>query len=80
MKIVMAKTASDLLRAGTSAQAAAEACVRLLAERAKGTGGLILLDREGRPGFAFNTPRMACGFISAGGEVVTGVESPGCVH
>lgn len=62
MRIVMAKTAADFLRSGQTSQQAAEACVRLLAERGKGTGGLILLDREGRPGFAFNTPHMACGY------------------
>ena len=38
MKIVMAKTAVDLLRNGRSAQQAADDCVRLLAERTGGTG------------------------------------------
>jgi len=64
MKIVMAKAAVDFLRAGKTAQEAAEACVRLLAERAHGTGGLILLDRTGQPGFAFNTTRMAFGYVA----------------
>lgn len=67
MKIVMAKTAVEMLRAGQSAQAAAEACVRLLATRGQGTGGLILLDRAGRPGAAFNTPRMAYAYYTADG-------------
>ena len=82
MKIVMAKTAADLLRgpgvgallaAPLSPQAAAEACVRLLADRVGGRGGLILLDRNGRPGFAFNTPRMAYGYLAADGSVVVSV-------
>jgi len=30
-------------------------------KRTHATGGLILLDRHGNPGFAFNTPRMAYG-------------------
>jgi beta-aspartyl-peptidase (threonine type) len=73
MKIVMAKTAADFLRPlaggpGLSAQQAADAAVRLLAERGGGTGGLILLDREGRPGFAFNTPNMACGWVWENGS------------
>lgn len=63
MKIVMAKTAVDLLRAGRPPQAVAQECVQLLASRAGGTGGLVLLDREGAPGFAFNTPRMAYAYI-----------------
>ena len=82
MKIVMAKTAADLLRgpavgallaAPLSPQAAAEACVRLLADRVGGRGGLVLLDRNGRPGFAFNTPRMAYGYLAADGSVVVSV-------
>ncbi len=69
MKIVMAKTAADFLRppsggAPLSSQKAAAAAVRLLAERAGGAGGLVLLDKEGRPGFAHNTPRMAYGYVA----------------
>ncbi len=70
MKIVMAKAAVDLLRAGQPPRAAAEACVRLLAERAKGAGGIILLDRDGQPGFAFNTPHMACAYVAPDGSPV----------
>ena len=70
MKIVMAKTATEFLRAGQAPQAVADACVRLLAERARGTGGLILLDRTGRPGLAFNTPRMASGYVTADSSFV----------
>lgn len=81
MKIVMAKTAVDLL--GRSLQAndsmadlanqAAQTCVRLLAERGRGTGGLILLDKEGNPAFAFNTARMAYGYVDSAGTFITGV-------
>jgi beta-aspartyl-peptidase (threonine type) len=49
-------------------QFAADACVRKLAHRAHTTGGLILLDREGRPAAAFNTPRMACGYVRSDGS------------
>ncbi|MGH9682665.1 MAG: isoaspartyl peptidase/L-asparaginase [Candidatus Acidiferrales bacterium] len=80
MKIVMAKMAVDLLsdpralsphRDGsgpvTIGQAVADACVRKLAHRAHTTGGLILLDCEGRPAAAFNTPRMAYGYVQRDG-------------
>ncbi len=70
MKIVMAKAAVDLLRAGHPPRAAAEACVRLLAERVKGAGGIILLGRDGQPGFAFNTPHMACAYVASDGSPV----------
>ena len=81
MKIVMAKMAADLLtdpqalgphreKSGTNslAQAVADACVRKLHHRAHTTGGLILLDREGHPAAAFNTPRMAYGFVDPSGS------------
>jgi L-asparaginase / beta-aspartyl-peptidase len=94
MKVVMAKTAVDMLRtsvvtatapderllgadAGTIApveqepvvaQRVAESCVQLLARRTQGTGGLILLDRHGVPGAAFNTSRMAWGCVLPDGS------------
>src|SRR5437879_10263801 len=81
MKIVMAKTAVDFLRRDSSneeekrtvAQQAVQNAVQLLAERGRGTGGLILLDRFGTPAFAFNTPRMAYGFVNPDGSFVTAV-------
>jgi beta-aspartyl-peptidase (threonine type) len=88
MKIVMAKTAVDLLRSRVTCvdpNAAADACelssadlaareaVHLLGKRTHATGGLILLDRHGNPGFAFNTPRMAYGYVAMDGNFVTAV-------
>jgi beta-aspartyl-peptidase (threonine type) len=87
MKIVMAKTAVDFLRqseicvdsaAGascelTTASVAAKEAVHLLAKRTRGHGGLILLDRHGNPGFAFNTPRMAYGYVALDGNFVTAI-------
>jgi beta-aspartyl-peptidase (threonine type) len=73
MKIVMAKSAVEMLRAGRSAEEAAHEAVRLLAARTGGTGGLILLDRNGTPGLAFNTPHMVWGIASADGTFRAGV-------
>jgi beta-aspartyl-peptidase (threonine type) len=110
MKIVMAKTAAELLRcappsqhdcpvpdkpSGVSAQLvtenhsaasastpcgenfqamlAAREAVHLLARRTHAIGGLILLDCEGNPGFAFNTPRMAYGYVAEDGSFFTAV-------
>jgi beta-aspartyl-peptidase (threonine type) len=87
MKIVMAKTAVDLLRRpatcvdpsttescdDSAADLAARDAVHLLARRTHATGGLILLDRNGNPGFAFNTPRMAYGCVAPDGTFVTSV-------
>jgi beta-aspartyl-peptidase (threonine type) len=73
MKIVMAKTAVEMLRAGRSAEEAAHEAIRLLAARTGGTGGLILLDRNGTPAFAFNTPHMIWGIASPDGSFRVGV-------
>lgn len=81
MKVVLAKAATDLLRQPVNsgenpaeiADRAAREAVKLLAQRGRGTGGLILLDRNGNPGYAFNTPHMAYGFVNATGSLVTGV-------
>lgn len=69
MKVVLAKTAVDQLRAsGAKAQQVADDCIRLLATRTEGTGGLILLDRKGNPAAAFNTPNMAWGCVRPDGS------------
>jgi beta-aspartyl-peptidase (threonine type) len=88
MKIVMAKTAVELLRRPetcvdpslaadacnlSTANLAAREAVHLLAKRTHATGGLILLDRLGNPGFAFNTPRMSYGYVAIDGNFVTSV-------
>ena len=87
MKVVLAKTAVDLLRQRaicvdspaasscdvSSADMAAREAVHLFAKRTHATGGLILLDSHGNPGFAFNTPRMAYGFVAPDGTFVTSV-------
>jgi beta-aspartyl-peptidase (threonine type) len=59
MKIVMAKSAADLIEKGQDPQAAAGNVVRLLSERTDGTGGLIVIDRAGRMGVAYSTPDMS---------------------
>src|ERR1700694_4348487 len=87
MKVVLAKTAVDLLRQRaicvdspaasscdvSTADMAAREAVHLFAKRTHATGGLILLDSHGNPGFAFNTPRMAYGFVAPDGAFVTAV-------
>jgi L-asparaginase / beta-aspartyl-peptidase len=56
--LVWAKTAADMVGAGIEPQAAADAAVELL-ERERVRGGLIIADRLGRLGIAWNTPQMA---------------------
>ena len=70
IRLLLARRALDFIGGGMSAQAAACAAIRLLSERVGGSGGLIVLDGEGRVGYARNTPTMAHAFI------VESMESP----
>jgi beta-aspartyl-peptidase (threonine type) len=73
MKVLLAKTATDLIGAGHDPMAAARAAIDVLARRVGGLGGCILLDGQGRVGFAFNTPRMAYAYRTEAGDVVVGI-------
>jgi len=87
MKVVLAKSTVDLLRRPatcvdtrpniscgmSAADLAAREAVHLFAKRTHATGGLILLDRHGNPGFAYNTARMAYGFVAPDGSFLTAV-------
>jgi beta-aspartyl-peptidase (threonine type) len=70
IRLVLARRALDFLATGYSAQAAASAAIRLLDNRVQGSGGLILLDAEGRVGYARNTLTMAHAFIREGMDSV----------
>jgi beta-aspartyl-peptidase (threonine type) len=69
MKVVMSKTTCDYISRGLDAQQAAESAVKLLAERVKGLGGVIVVDAQGRIGMAHNTPRMAHAYVMADGAI-----------
>jgi L-asparaginase / beta-aspartyl-peptidase len=72
MRLVLGKWVVDRVAEGEAPQAAAEAGIERLGVRLGAHGGLILLDRRGRPGVAFNAERMAWG-IRSGLETKAGV-------
>lgn len=78
IKVVMSKTACDLVARGLGAQHAAEAAVKTLAGRVNGLGGVIVVDRLGRLGAAHNTPRMAHAYVGTStcgaGEIVARIQ------
>jgi beta-aspartyl-peptidase (threonine type) len=59
MRVALAKAAVDAMRAGALPEDAARRAIQRLGARVGGTGGLILVDRDGRLGFARNTATMA---------------------
>lgn len=66
IRLLLAKRVADYLAAGLSAQGAATTAIRLLSERTAGEGGLIVLDSQGRVGYARNSATMAHAFMSDG--------------
>jgi len=71
IRTVLAKSAVDLLKAGVDPQSAADQAVTLLAEKTGSTGGLILIDRHGKIGYARNTTHMPVCWITNFGQPTT---------
>lgn len=63
-RVVLSKFAVDALAHDRHPNDAARAAVEMLASRVGGTGGVIMVDRFGRVGLAFNTPRMAYAYLT----------------
>ena len=61
---------TDLIGAGHDPMTAARQAIDILARRVSGLGGCILIDRAGRIGFAFNTPRMAYAYRVEDGPIL----------
>lgn len=71
IRVVLAKSAVELLKAGNEPQAAARQAVELLEKKTGSTGGLILVDHLGRIGYARNTSHMPVCRIADGGRVAS---------
>jgi len=67
IRLVLAKGACDLMRAGQSAQQAAENCIRRVNDRIrlKSSMGLIAVDTQGRIGVAHNTPNLCWAYMTS---------------
>lgn len=74
IRVVMAKTALDLLRSGKLVHEAASMAVDILRARVDGEGGLIMVDRLGRVSYAYSTKALARAYMTEGmDEPVVGV-------
>lgn len=73
IKIVMAKAICDRMAKKTAPKAAINQALNELRKRVGGFGGAIAIDRTGRVGLAFNTPRMAFAYSNVQGDIVTGI-------
>jgi beta-aspartyl-peptidase (threonine type) len=68
--VVLAKTAIDFLSEDRHPDEAAQMAIDTLASKVKGEAGCILIDRQGRVGWAYNSSHMACAYMTGGQDKV----------
>ena len=77
VRLLIAKRAADVVgnsKGGQTAREAAEAAIAVLGAKSTGTGGMIVVDRKGNVGFAWNSRNMSHAYIIEGmEEPVSGV-------
>jgi beta-aspartyl-peptidase (threonine type) len=75
IRVTLARTTVELLDDCHGAAEAAQAAVAQLQARVGGLAGVIVVDAQGKIGYAFNTPRLARAYLSEGmSEPVVGIE------
>jgi beta-aspartyl-peptidase (threonine type) len=62
--VVLAKTAIDFLSGDRHPDEAAQMAIDTLKSKVTGEAGCILLDHQGRVGWAYNSQDMACGYMT----------------
>jgi len=68
MKVLLAKTVCDRMEHHSAAKAA-QLGIQVLADRGKGFGGVIGLNAQGEYAYAYNTEKMAWGWVDETGSV-----------
>ena len=66
VRLLIAKRAADFAASGQSAREAAQSAIATLSAHATGTGGLIIVDRKGDVGFAWNSRNMSYAYMMGG--------------
>ncbi|MBD2448642.1 isoaspartyl peptidase/L-asparaginase [Nostoc sp. FACHB-152] len=64
MPVILAKTAIDFLAGDRHPDEAAQMAIDTLVSKVKGEAGCILLDPQGRVGWAYNSSHMACAYMT----------------
>jgi len=65
-RLLIGRRAAEFVAHGDAAQQAADASIAFLSKRAGGQGGLIIVDHEGKIGFARNSRNMAYAYLTEG--------------
>ncbi|MCC5605238.1 isoaspartyl peptidase/L-asparaginase [Nostoc sp. CHAB 5834] len=68
--VVLAKTAIDFLSEDRHPEEAAQMAIDTLVSKVKGEAGCILIDHQGRVGWAYNSSHMACAYMTEGQDKV----------
>lgn len=71
IRVILAKTAVDLLGGNRHPMDAARMAIEILERRGQGEGGIILIDREGHVGHAHNAPFMPAAFMDERAQTPT---------
>ncbi len=66
MRIALSRIVCEFLDKGLDAQKAAEQSIKTLEKRIKGHAGVIVLDKNGKIGIFYNTPKMARAYMREG--------------
>ncbi len=74
MRVMLSRLAVDFLERGLHPTEAARRSLSIMADRTGGWGGIIVLDRMGRVGYAHTSRRMAVAY-SLGGDIVAKISS-----
>jgi L-asparaginase / beta-aspartyl-peptidase len=67
-RLLIAKRAADFVAHGEIARDAATTAIAFIGAKATGSGGLIMVDRKGNIGFAWNSHHMKYAYITEGME------------
>lgn len=73
LKVSLTRFACEAMRAGASPQAAADRAIELIARRVGGKAGIVVMGRDGTPGWARNTNTMTFAFVALDGTIRDGV-------
>jgi beta-aspartyl-peptidase (threonine type) len=71
IRVVLARSAVDLVKSGLDSQLAAQQAMDLLAAKTQSSGGLILIDRHGKIGFARTTTHMPVCAITGSEQILS---------
>jgi len=75
MRVLLSKLAVDILSMGASPADAAKRALSIMRGKIRGKGGLILVDKHGRVGYAHTSRRMAVAYSTREGDVIATISS-----